>query len=219
MTKQIATLKEIAIILGERFIVPSEAMSDLFRINIQPKFVVDESVILDLAEQNRRGRRFIAGYAFSLPILQQMQLVGTDPAKQPCFCTYDHEWWKEMSHDELANSVPDAGLALLDLNGRFGRESWASQEKLISNLGPNYERADERILTQICLGYHAVFGEYPVGDWFHWGRIACTPRDERACIRGGSEGLVVTSMYAPLGYYTNQLVVVGRRCIANHDRS
>jgi hypothetical protein len=76
---------------------------------------------------------------------QQRKIIGVDLDSQPRFG--DHTWWLNKADDPWAKSQPEAGYYLVDFRGRFNRTNWNDQNSRITEMGEQYERADERVFS------------------------------------------------------------------------
>ncbi len=102
---------------------------------------------------------------------EERKRVGVNEERQPCF--NDSNWilggwigrWLKVV---LAKFEP--GYYLIDFNGRFGRTSWPRQEKAIRELGPQFQRAHEAMVTEAALRIFEATGIRFLFWYYHWGR-------------------------------------------------
>lgn len=129
-----------------------------------------EDMLRACARENaEQGRDWRLVYLRGNSLREERLRVGENRNRQPCF-DEGYKWWLEVSEDKWATEKFEAGYYLIDFNGRFGLISWPNQEKAIQELGSEFERAHEAMVTEAALHIFEVTGERFLPDWFHWGR-------------------------------------------------
>lgn len=102
---------------------------------------------------------------------EELKRVGVNGERQPCFCNDD--WLFRGWIGRWLKVVPEKfepGYYLIDFNGRFGRTSWPRQERAIRELGPQFQRAHEAMVTEAALRIFEATGIRLLFWCYHWGR-------------------------------------------------
>ncbi len=107
-------------------------------------------------------------YVHGISLRRQREIIGTNRKRQPCY--YDNNWWLGNGDDEWAFFETESDYYLLDFKGRFGRTSWQNQEDKIVELGPEFERAHETVVSEAAISFYQIFKERLLETWYHWGR-------------------------------------------------
>lgn len=123
-------------------------------------------------------------YAFEAPMRALLVRYGTDSSIQPCFSS--NRWWLRSQEDGWANSRSEEGYYLLNMKGRFQNLPWELQEKCIQDLGEDYARADERVVSQAAMVIFEITGVRVLSDWFHLGHML-NSSSSRICVGGFSD--------------------------------
>lgn len=194
-------------ILGAEKVVTMQQASDAFNFaslaavakgEVAIMIRYTEETLRECAVLNRSGQadwRMI--YALPLSLRQQREVIGVDKANQPCF--YDNDWWLNDKEDAWAKFQPEAGYVLIDFKGRFNRTNWNDQNSRISEMGEQYERADERVFAQALVSIFKTHEERLHLGTYHWGRIEDSGGDRVFVGRFASDGLLVYNDHPFLG--------------------
>lgn len=146
--------------------------------------------IQECANQNKAGtHKWILAYASALSFREQHSILGTDKSRKPNYYP-GVDWFLKPKEKEWAPAKPEAGYYLLDMTPRWNRTNWEQQGRNIAALGPDFERADERVFAQAVLAHQKATGQRLFDDKWHWGN----PLDSdgfRVCVGLFSDGLVV----------------------------
>ncbi len=101
---------------------------------------------------------------------EERNRVGVNAERQPCF--YDNNWGLGGWIGRWLKAVPEKfepGYYLIDFNGRFGRTSWPQQEKAIRELGPQFQRAHEAMVTEAAVRIFEATRVRLLFWYYHWG--------------------------------------------------
>lgn len=102
---------------------------------------------------------------------------GVNSKSQLFFCK-NNTWWLEASADKWASLKPMPGYYLLDFVGKWSFTSWEKQEMQI---GSDFERANEVVLTEAVMSVFLLTGERLLETWYHWGPTLVSD-DNRVCV-------------------------------------
>ncbi|TSC90308.1 MAG: hypothetical protein G01um10142_429, partial [Parcubacteria group bacterium Gr01-1014_2] len=128
-----------------------------------------EDTLRACAKENvEQGTDWRLVYLRGNSLRQERERVGINRKRQPCF--HNNDWWLSEKEDNWATEKFEAGYYLIDFNGRFGRTSWQNQENVIVQLGPEFERAHEAMVTEAALRIFEATGERLLETWYYWGR-------------------------------------------------
>jgi len=138
----------------------------------EPTIPFSEAVLLDCAKANIEGADWRLVYVVGHSLRQESMVVGWDLKKQPCFDP-DFRWWLVKAEDPWANQAIEPGYRLFDFTKRFSDLPWQDQTDQIIKLGPNFERAEEQAVTEICFSNFLLSNnqERLLAHWCHWGRL------------------------------------------------
>ena len=120
-------------------------------------------------EEERYDWRLV--YLRGNSLREERKRVGVNAEHQPCF--YDNNWGLGGWIGQWLKVVPEKfepGYYLIDFNGRFGRTSWPKQEKAIRELGPQFQRAHEAMVTEAALRIFEATRVRLLFWHYHWGR-------------------------------------------------
>lgn len=155
----------IAILCASKVLTRAQAKGE-----VELPIRYSEDTLQACANENaEQGRDWRLVYLRGNSLREERLRVGDNRKRQPCF-DKDYKWWLETSEDKWATEKFEAGYCLIDFNGRFGRTSWQNQEKAIQELGTEFERAHEAMVTEAALRIFEATGERLLGNWYHWGR-------------------------------------------------
>lgn len=118
-------------------------------------------------ENAEQGRDWRLVYLRGNSIREERERVGTNRKRQPCF--YDSNWWLGVNDDDWATEKFESGYYLIDFNGLFSLTSWQNQENAIAELGSEFVRAHEAMVTESAFRIFEATGERLLPNWFHWG--------------------------------------------------
>lgn len=163
-----------------------------------------------LQEVLKKGGDWVLAYSYGPSFREQRQAVGSNINQQPCFNT-SYRWWLKRREDGWAVRGVQPGYYLVDLQGRFGLQSWQGQEESIQKeLGLDYERTDEHLIGEVALTTYLINCERPLENFSHWGTLSSY--ECRVFVglfdRGG---LRIGSYYPGLSDCTNLQVCVSRK--------
>lgn len=154
----------------EAFEFDRKNLGDSYRSQVLVPY--DNETLRDFAILNKYGYadwRLVFGLPLSFR--EQHDIIGTTPKSQPYFAI-DNDWWLNECEGVWAESQPEAGYYLIDFLARFSRDTWEDQDIKIVEMGPNFERADERVFSQALISiFKTRGGERLHPETFHWGRI------------------------------------------------
>jgi hypothetical protein len=130
-----------------------------------------EETLRQHAERNENGEEdWRLVYSFPFSLLRQMACAGVSDEEQPCFRFDDRMYAKDQGY--WTESRPEAGYYLVNLQGQFWGSGWEVQESLITRVcGSDYERADERVVTQALICVARMTGQRLFRQAFHLGRM------------------------------------------------
>lgn len=140
---------------------------------------------------------------------QELERVGTNRKRQPCF--YENSWWLGVKDNHWATEGFEPGYYLIDFNGRFDRTSWSNQENAIAKLGFEFERAHEAIVTEAAFRIFEATGERLLSNWYHWGRSLVSNGDRVYVGHFDSEGWFVDNYLPECGGYDGLRVCLLRK--------
>lgn len=128
-----------------------------------------EDTLQACAKENaEKGTDWRLVYLRGNSLREGRERVGTNRKRQPCF--YDNNWWLGANEDSWVTEKFEPGYYLIDFKGRFSQTSWQNQEKAIQELGTEFERAHEAMVTEAALRIFEATGERLLPNWYHWGR-------------------------------------------------
>lgn len=122
------------------------------------------------SENEEEGCDWRLVYLRGHSLREEWKRVGVNAERQPCF--YNNNWWLGWCIGRWLKVVPEKfepGYYLIDFNGRFGRTSWPKQEKAIRELGPQFQRAHEAMVTEAALRIFEATGTRLLFWYYHWG--------------------------------------------------
>jgi len=163
-------------ILGERRVFsPEQVASALnpFRKRVGlPELVPPQGVEIPYSDEvlkKHADGKWLLIYSYGLSLREQRQMVGVDPNHQPC--VYNNDWWLKQKEDSWATKGVKPGWYLVCLEGRYGSQTWQSQEESIQKeWGQDYDRADEHLMGEAYLSAFLITRERPLGNFYHWGK-------------------------------------------------
>lgn len=129
-------------------------------------------------ENTEQGRDWRLVYLRGNSLREERLRVGENRKRQPCF-DKDYKWWLETGEDKWATEKFEPGYYLIDFNGRFNLISWQNQENAIVELGSEFERAYEAMVTEAALRVFEATGERLLPNWYHWGGCSLDSRGSR----------------------------------------
>lgn len=159
-------------LMGEKIkIISHEEVAKLWSV-AAPKDIrirYSEETLKEVIKANKWGEDWRLCYYSGQSLRQMREKLGTDNSSQPCF--YNNDYWLDSRQDYWANIGVESGYYLLNFKGKFDGENWDVQERLISELGPVYERCHENIVVEAILSnYRVNNGERLLEDWCHLGK-------------------------------------------------
>ena len=134
-----------------------------------------KTVLHACAEENAKEADWRLVYLRGNSLRAERVRVGTNRKQQPCFDP-DYVWMMSLAEDGWATQGFEPGYYLLDMNGRFGAAAWTKQGKKIAELGPEFVRAHEAMVTEAALRIFQATGERLLANWWHWGRSLASGR-------------------------------------------
>lgn len=166
--------------------------------------------IQECAAQNKAGtHKWVLAYGSTQSFRSQHSTLGTDKTHKPNYYP-GVDWFLKPNYKEVGDSKPEAGYYLLDMTPRWNLTNWQQQEENIAALGEDYERADERIFSQVVLAHQEATGQRLFNDKWHWGRILVSDGC-RVCVRLSSDGLDVNDGPPSYGGGDDLCVCVARK--------
>jgi len=207
-------------ILGERRVFTPEKMAEVWnplrkQAGLAP-LVIPKSVSIPsedvLREVRGKGGDWVLAYSDGLSLREQRQTVGIKAGHQPCF-NASYSLWLEKKENVWAIKGVQPGYYLVDLQGRFGLQTWQGQEESIQKkLGSVYERTDEHLISEIILSACLINGERLLENFFHWGTLASGSYDYRVVVGlFDLYGLRVDGYHLDTSNYTNLRACVSRK--------
>ncbi len=139
-----------------------------------------EAALRACAEENTGGADWRLVYLRGNSLRVERERVGTNRKQQPCFDP-DYTWMMGPAEDGWATQGFEPGYYLLDMKGRFGANAWARQDERIAELGPEFIRAHEAMVSEAALRTFEATGEWLLPNWYHWGRFLASGGD-RVCV-------------------------------------
>jgi len=138
----------------------------------EPTMPFSEDVLRECAKANAQGANWRLVYVTGHSLRQECEVMGWDQKKQPWFDRPDSIWWFDKAQDSWATQTIAPGYRLLDFTKRFSSLPWQDQTSEIAKLGPNFERAEEQAVAEICFSNFLLSpnNERLLADWYHWGR-------------------------------------------------
>lgn len=166
--------------------------------------------IQECADQNKAGtHKWVLAFASALSFREQHSILGTDKSRKPNYYP-GVDWFLKPNEKEWADGKPEAGFYLLDMTPRWNLTNWQGQGDNITALGEDYERADERVFSQVVLAHQKVTGERLFDNVYHWGHILDS-RGYCVCVELYSGGLFVNSDHPSNGCRDLLFVCVARK--------
>ena len=137
---------------------------------IDPTMPFSEDALRECAEANAQGANWRLAYVVGLSLRQEREIMGWNRKKQPCFDP-DWIWWLESAQDPWATAPVEPGYRLFDYTKRFASTLWGDQGTAITELGTNFERAEEQAVAEICFSNFLLSPnkERLMPNWYHWG--------------------------------------------------
>jgi len=174
--------------------------------DVEPTMSFSEDVLRECAKANAEGTaNWRLAYVTGHSLRQEYEVMGWNRKKQPCFDP-DLTWWLDKAQDSWATRTIKPGYRLLDFTKRFPSVSkgWQAQSDEIAKLGPNYERAEEQAVTEVCFSNFLLSPnkERLLPNWYHWGKLQTA---DGFYVYVGSlleDGFFVW-FFNPLGYQVN----------------
>lgn len=111
-------------------------------------------------------------YALPISFRQQFQILSkkSDPET---LRIYEHYWWSRREIQSFwVDSKPEEGYYLIDIYPRYHSSSWFFQQERVDALGAKFERADERVYSQLVLAVGNIHGLGYLQKVDHWGSIS-----------------------------------------------
>jgi hypothetical protein len=198
-------------LLGQNSVITLEQNALTFnRPPAKGQIVVGPSMeqIQQCAAQNKAGKHnWFLNYAADLSLVDQHAILGT--SQHPRFYP-GVDWFLQSEQKDWAPAKPEAGYYLLDMTPRWNRTNWEQQGRNIAALGPDFERADERVFSQAVLAHQKATGQRLFNDQWHWGRILDS-YGSRVCVGLNSGGLDVVGARPSFGGRGGLYVGVARK--------
>lgn len=161
-------------ILGEGKIVGYKDACRIWQVDqpeIEPTLLYTEEILRQAAERNQNGENWRLVYCTGLSLRDQLEVMGDNRKKQPCF-DKDCKWWREVQQDEWANKPIEAGYRLLDFSCGFTSMNWAQQTDAITASGEQFARAEEQAVAEACFGFYLLNSkERLLQNRYHWGSL------------------------------------------------
>ena len=139
----------------------------------EPVMSFTEDDLRECAKANAQGiANWRLAYVVGRSLRQEREIMGSNRKKQPCFDP-DWTWWLERAQDPWATSSVEPGYRLFDYTKRYSSTLWGDQETSITQLGENFERAEEQAVAEICFSNFLLSStkEWLLNNWYHWGRL------------------------------------------------
>ena len=138
----------------------------------EPTMSFSDGVLRECAKANAKGANWRLAYVTGRSLRQEREVMGWNQEKQPCFDPI-LTWWLHKAQDPWATQAIKPGYRLLDFTMRFSSLGWQDQTIEIAKLGPNFERAEEQAVAEICFSNFLLSPnkERLTPNWYHWGRL------------------------------------------------
>ncbi len=197
------TILSVAIeILGKEKVITSDENHKTFNLEppgSEPTVRYTEATLGQCATENLSGNSdWRLTNAAPLSFTEQCEIIGVNSGYQLYFDNY--RWWVELEDSTWKESRPEAGYYLIDFTPRMKDTNWPDQERAICLLGNEFERADERVISQALLTTKRVTGEILLEGWCHWGQIITQPADNTHPEYHIAVGNLVGGIY--IGHYS-----------------
>jgi hypothetical protein len=148
---------------------------------IEPAMPYNEEILHQATERNQNGEDWRLVYCTGLSLRAQLEVMGDNRKKQPCF-DRDYKWWRENQQDEWANKPVEAGYRLLDFSCPFTSKNWQQQNDAITASGEQFVRAEEQAVAEACFSNFVMNGkERLLQNRYHWGSLK-TARGRLVCV-------------------------------------
>lgn len=161
-------------ILGEGKVLGYKDVHRVWQIDLpedEPVMPYTEEILTLAAERNQNGEDWRLVYCTGLSLRAQLEVMGDNRKKQPCF-DKDYTWWRESQQDEWANKPIEPGYRLLDFSCSFTSMDWQAQNDAITASGEQFARAEEQAVAEACFSNYVVNGkERLLQGRYHWGRL------------------------------------------------
>lgn len=153
----------------------------------EPTMPFSEDVLRECAEANAKGANWRLAYVVGRSLRQEQEIMGWGVKKRARFAP-DYVWWQDETHDYMwvndklyesaAVRTVKPGYRLFDFTKRFSSlpflSAYGSKDQVleIAKLGPNFERAEEQAVTEICFSNFLLSPNHELlmQNWFHWGK-------------------------------------------------
>ncbi len=110
-------------------------------------------------------------YALPLSFREQYEILRKKNQLY-MFTLFPHHWWlKDETQNFWVDSKPEEGYYLIDIYPRFQSSNWYHQQERVQWLGPKFDRADERVYTQLILSIANIHGMGYLQKISHWGKM------------------------------------------------
>jgi hypothetical protein len=111
-------------------------------------------------------------YALPLSFREQLNILKKKKIKQKNLDIFEHLWWSRKDRESFwVDSKPEEGYYLIDIYPRFQSSNWHHQQEKVQSLGSKFDRADERVYTQLILTAANIYGLGYPQRISHWGHI------------------------------------------------
>ncbi len=161
-------------ILGKGKVIGYQDTCRIWRVDqpeVEPAMPYNEDILLQAAERNQNGEDWRFVYCTGLSLRTQLEVMGDNRKKQPCF-DHDYKWWCENQQYEWANKPVEAGYRLLDFSCPFTSKNWQQQNNAITASGEQFVRAEEQAVAEACFSNFILNGkERLLQNRYHWGHL------------------------------------------------
>lgn len=162
-------------ILGEGRVVGYKDACRIWQVDqadAEPATPYTEEILTQAAERNQNsGEDWRLVYCTGLSLRSQLEVMGDNRKKQPCF-DRDYKWWLEAQQGEWANKAIGPGYRLLDFSCPFTSKNWQQQSDAITASGEQFARAEEQAVAEACFSNYIVNGkERLLQGRYHWGQL------------------------------------------------
>src|SRR3989344_2366508 len=146
--------KRIIEILGRVKVVTLAEAADVWKQEVPeaPAIPFSEAGLRQCAEENNDGEDWRLVYILGLSLKAQRKIQGVSSRDVVSGLRFAQGgYWRNPKDDYWTTQPKESGYRLLNmkpLKAPHGGWTWAEQQEIIDDLGPQYERADETIVSE-----------------------------------------------------------------------